>query len=118
MADTEELLTLQILQEQLEQAQLHKVEAHIQKLQRGLAYQEQEQEAELSQEQRDQAREDRAKEVEWDKERRRPSMFLPTDVFFDEEKEKFGCQHSGVIAYGDTPAMACENFDHIWVYGK
>ena len=23
-----------------------------------------------------------------------------------------------LIACGDTPSMACDNFDHLWVYGK
>jgi len=41
-----------------------------------------------------------------------------TEVYFDETEKQWACQHGGVTAYGDTPAMACENFDHLWVYGK
>ncbi len=118
MAGAKKLLKLKIWQARLEQAHVGLAEAQIEKLQRGLAYREQEAEAECNQARRVKAREEVALQDMWDKEKQRPSMFIGTDIFYDEDKEKFACQHDGVIAYGDTPAMACENFDHLWVYGK
>jgi hypothetical protein len=118
MADTEKLLRLKILQERLVRAEEQTAEAKLQRLQRTAALREQEAEYEFNQVRRNQVMEEFEKESEWEKERRRPFMFLFTDVYFDESEEKWACQHAGVIAYGDTPSMACDNFDHLWVFGE
>jgi len=48
----------------------------------------------------------------------RPSQFLDTWVFFDDDRKQWTCVYSGVAAFGDSPEMACDNFDHLWMYGK
>ncbi len=52
-----------------------------------------------------------------DKEMSRPSREHWVEVEFDSEKGKWSARHQGVVAYGDTPEIACDNFDHIWVFG-
>ena len=118
MEESKRLLRLQILKAHLTRANEQVQEAQIEKLQRALAYREQEAEFESNQARRAEIQKALEQERGWDKEKRRPSMFIFTDIFFDEELEKFACQHCGITAYGDTPAMACENFDHLWVFGK
>jgi len=51
------------------------------------------------------------------KEQQRPSRALWPEVFWEDHKEQWACEHSGVVAYGDSPEMACENFDSLWVFG-
>lgn len=55
---------------------------------------------------------------ELDKNRRRPSRELWIEVSYDSENNRWIAQHQGVIAYGDSPEMACDNFDHLWLYGE
>lgn len=114
----EKTLRLKILVAKLEQAECEHAEAHVQKMQREIAFREQEAEFEFNQDKRQELREEVEKDRILDRERQRPSMAMYTEVFFDEEVESWACQHCGVTAHGDTPAMACENFDHLWVYGK
>jgi hypothetical protein len=47
----------------------------------------------------------------------RPSRFLATYVFYDDEKQLWACAYDDIVTYGDSPEMACDNFDHLWVYG-
>ena len=47
----------------------------------------------------------------------RPSRFLATYVFHDDEKQLWACAYDDIVTYGDSPEMACDNFDHLWVYG-
>lgn len=54
---------------------------------------------------------------ELDKNRRRPSRELWVDTSHDPENNRWIAQHQGVVAYGDSPEMACDNFDHLWVFG-
>jgi hypothetical protein len=62
-----------------------------------------------------------AREVDEDKrlrkEQQRPSRVLWPEVFWEPHKEKWACEHSGVEAHGDSPEIACENFDRLWVFG-
>lgn len=55
---------------------------------------------------------------ERDKEMLRPSREHWVEVEFNSEKGMWSAQHQGVVAYGDTPEMACDNFNHIWVFGN
>ncbi len=118
MEDTKRLLRLKILKAQLDRAHEEFAEAQIERLQRALAYREQEAEHEFNQARRAEVRKEVESENNWTKEKRRPSMCIAGDIFYDETEEKFACRHDGITAYGDTPAMACENFDHLWVFGK
>lgn len=54
------------------------------------------------------------REREW----QRPSRMHYVEVTFDEERKQFVAAYCGVTAYGDSPEMACDNFDHLWLYGN
>lgn len=116
--DREKTLRLKILAAKLDRAECEHAEAHVQKMQRGIAFREQEAEFEFNQARRQELMEEVKKDRVLDRERQRPSMFMYTEIFFDDDEELWACQHHGVTAHGDTPAMACENFDHLWVYGR
>lgn len=61
----------------------------------------------------------------------RPHKMYPTDVFYSVSDKKYVChlpriyddgeedsmETAEIMAYGDTPAQACDNFDHQWVHG-
>lgn len=51
------------------------------------------------------------------KQNRRPSQERYVEIEFDAERQQWACRHASIIAYGDTPEMACDNFDHLWVFG-
>jgi hypothetical protein len=119
MADTKKSLTLKILAKQLEIAEEQFAEAQLERLQRMAALREEESEFEFRQARRAEASEDAQRDRLFEKEKYRPSNFVYTDVYPDPAEDgKWCCQHAGVIATGDTPAMACENFDHLWMYGQ
>jgi len=40
------------------------------------------------------------------------------EATYDEERKQFAATYCGVIAYGDSPEMAYDNFDHLWLYGN
>lgn len=118
MSKTEKkTLRLKILVAKLAQAECGHAEAHLQKMRGEIAFREQEAEFEFNQGARDKAKEEWVKDKVLDRERQRPCMFMYTEIFFDDDKELWACQHNGVTAHGDTPSIACENFDHLWVYG-
>jgi len=50
------------------------------------------------------------------KEYRRPWRTLGAIV----EKDDIGwkCAFQGVEAWGESPEMACDNFDHLWMFGN
>jgi hypothetical protein len=48
----------------------------------------------------------------------RPSRLHFAEVTYDEERKQFAAICGGVTAYGDSPEMACDNFDHLWLYGE
>jgi len=52
------------------------------------------------------------------REMQRPWRQLGAVVEFDSEKNQWKSELWGVAAWGDTPEMACDNFDHLWMYGK
>jgi hypothetical protein len=69
----------------------------------------------LQEEQRvDCRRELRANKQE-ERDRRRPSRTLYPEIYRGDEG--WVCEHGGVIAYGDSPEIATDNFDHLWLYG-
>ena len=39
------------------------------------------------------------------------------NAMFDKFGNGWQLEHQGLVAYGDTPAMAADNFDHLWTYG-
>lgn len=53
----------------------------------------------------------------FDKNNRRPSREFWVDLHFDTDKNQWAAEARGVTAYGDTPEMACDNFDHLWMFG-
>jgi hypothetical protein len=114
----EKLLRLQILRTKLETAQLHLEEARLEKIQRELACQDQKDEGKFNAERREAVEKEMERDAELLKERQRPSYALCTEVAWDEDEKQYSCSHDGVVAYGETPAMAHDNFDHVWVFGK
>lgn len=48
----------------------------------------------------------------------RPWRQLGAVVGFDSEKSLWKSEFQGVAAWGDSPEIACDNFDHLWMYGK
>jgi len=54
---------------------------------------------------------------ERNKHKHRPSRENWIELTFDSEKNQWVASHQSVIAYGDTPEMACDNFDHLWMFG-
>lgn len=114
----EKAVRLKILEVQLEKATVEKDMTKIMRLQSGLRFREEEEDFQFNQERRAEAREEAKRDARLNAERHRPSYCVYTEIYFDDEEEQWGCRHGGVVAYGDTPAMACDNFDHIWIFGK
>jgi hypothetical protein len=63
----------------------------------------------------------------------RPHKMYPTDVFYSVSDKKYVChlprmyndgededieETAEILVYGDTPAQACDNFDHQWIHGS
>lgn len=48
----------------------------------------------------------------------RPCHLLDTEIEYDTDQEQWACHYQGVVAYGDTPELACENFDHKWMFSE
>ena len=40
-----------------------------------------------------------------------------TGATFEQVGNGWTCSHQGLVAHGETPAMAAENFDHLWTFG-
>ncbi len=49
---------------------------------------------------------------------RRPWRMAGAFVAFDSVTNRWKCEYQGVVAWGDTPEMACDNFDHLWMFGN
>jgi rubrerythrin len=118
MSDEDKTLRTRILTARLARAEFKAAEAQLERLQRAAALREQEEEYQYHQESRAAARKEQTQDDTLRKERLRPSFAVFTEIFFDETEEQWACQHCGVTAYGDTPDLACENFDHLWMFGK
>ena len=118
LVPSKKLMRLRIYQQELLRAEEMAAEATLERLQRAAALREQEAEYLFHNERRADAKVSMKREAGLEQERQRPSMFIGTDIFFDEDEQLWACEHCGVLAHGDTPAMACENFDHLWVFGK
>lgn len=114
----EKLLRLQILRTKLETAQLHLEEARLSNVQRELACQDQKDDTKFNETRREAMEKDMEEDNRLLKERQRPSYALCTEVTWDDDEKQYSCSHDGVTAYGETPAMAHDNFDHVWVFGK
>lgn len=50
------------------------------------------------------------------KEYRRPWRLVGAIIESDDIGWK--CAFQGVCAWGDSPEMACDNFDHLWMFGQ
>jgi hypothetical protein len=48
----------------------------------------------------------------------RPSHMHHVEVAFDPERHQFRAAYFGVVAWGNTPEIACDNFDHLWLFGE
>jgi len=55
---------------------------------------------------------------ERNKSRHRPSQERWVELTFDADKNQWAASYQSIVAYGDTPEMACDNFDHLWVFGN
>jgi len=40
------------------------------------------------------------------------------ELGYDTEKKQWRASYCEAVAFGDTPEMACDNFDHLWLYGE
>lgn len=106
-------LKARLLAEQARQA-----EAEWEATRSALLYENTEEEIEAARAARARLRKEAEAEMNYQKGSRRPSRVLWPDISFNEETKQWVCEHSGVLAYGDTPEMACDNFDHLWISGK
>lgn len=111
-------LKFKILKSRLLTEQAHQAEAEWEATRSSILFENTEEEIEDARENRARARGEAEAEANYRKDSRRPSRVLWPDVFFNPEEKKWVCMHSGVRAYGDTPEIACDNFDHLWMYGK
>ena len=60
----------------------------------------------------------REKWAEQSKEFMRPFRVAGATITYDEATKEWTTSFCDVIATGDTPEMSCDNFDHLWIYGK
>lgn len=76
-------------------------------------------ELKLTDQKAEQARQEKYRDLVETRERewQRPSRMHYIEVTYDEERKQFAATYCGVTAYGDSPEMACDNFDHLWLYG-
>jgi len=77
-------------------------------------------EIKLAEQQESQSRDQKYRDLVETRERewQRPSRMHYVEVTYDEERKQFAATYCGVTAYGDSPEMACDNFDHLWLYGN
>ncbi len=117
MPSEEEALRTKILQSRLRRSRFQEKEAELEQIQRALALQDQEEEIEFNRTQRESQRQREEVNISCERNWKRPSIFLYTEIYLDEEMNKWVCCYSGVTACGETPATACDNFDHLWMFG-
>jgi hypothetical protein len=77
-------------------------------------------ELKLAEQKDSQAREQKYRDMLETREREwaRPSRMHYVEMTYDEQRKQFAATYCGVTAYGDSPEMACDNFDHLWLYGS
>jgi len=77
-------------------------------------------ELKLAEQKESQAREQKYRDMLETREREwaRPSRMHYVEVTYDEQRKQFAATYCGVTAHGDSPEMACDNFDHLWLYGS
>lgn len=49
---------------------------------------------------------------------RRPWRMLGAIITFDDDKNQWKCEFQGITTWGVTPEIACDNFDHCWMFGN
>ena len=111
-------LHYKILKSRLLADQARQSEAEWEATRSSILFENTEEEIEDARENRARARAEAIAEASYRQDSRRPSRVLWPDVFFNTDEKKWVCMHSGVRALGDTPEIACDNFDHLWMYGK
>lgn len=111
------ILSLKIMKARLQTERARKTEAEIEAYRSKMAAEDMEEQIEHNRSFRSKESVDADEEKRLKREQQRPSRALWPDVFFEEHKEQWACEHSGVVAYGDSPEMACENFDSLWMFG-
>jgi hypothetical protein len=47
-----------------------------------------------------------------------PAVAVLGAVVMPDDDRRWSCTFQGVTAYGDTPEIACDNFDHLWTFGE
>ena len=77
-------------------------------------------EIKLAEQKESQAREQKYRDLVETREREwlRPSKLHFAEVTYDTDRKQFVATCGGVTAYGNSPEMACDNFDHLWLYGQ
>lgn len=113
----EKTLRIKILKAKLQEARHRQAIAEMEAVREELQLDHVTAELAMAEEQRRQALKELRDREHWNRQDRRPSKVLWPDVYFDDEKQQWACEHSGVTAYGDSPEQACDNFDHLWVFG-
>jgi len=111
-------LHYKMLKAQLEVAKARQMEAEYEAARSAMLYENTEEEVAHAQEGRTRERKEADQESNHRKSTRRPSRALWPDVYYSENDKSWVCRHSGVRALGDTPDIACDNFDNLWMYGK
>ena len=111
-------LKFKILKSRLLAEQARQAEAEWEATRSAILFENTEETIEDARECRARARAEAIAEDTYRKDSRRPSRVLWPDVYFNTDEKKWACVHSGVRAFGDTPEIACDNFDHLWMYGK
>jgi rubrerythrin len=110
-------LSLKIMKARLQTERAKKAEAELEAYRSQVGATDMQEQLEANRMYRSQAAQEAQEEKRLKKEQQRPSRALWPEVFWEAHKEKWTCEHSGVVAYGDSPEMACENFDRLWVFG-
>ena len=80
----------------------------------------QEEELKLADQLKQEAFNEKSRDLALNRERQwqRPSYTLRVEITSDPERNQFKASFGNLSAWGDTPEMACDNFDHLWLYGE
>ena len=111
------ILSLKIMKARLQTERARKQEAELEAYRSQVGATDMEEQLEHNRSYRSQTSQEAEEEKRLKKEQQRPSRVLWPDIFFEEHNDQWACEHSGVVAYGDSPEIACENFDRLWIFG-
>jgi hypothetical protein len=115
------ILSLKIMKARLQTERTRKTEAELELYRSQVGATDMEEQLEANRVYRSESAQEAAQETSekkrLEREQQRPSRALWPEVFWEAHQEQWACEHSGVKAYGDSPEMACENFDRLWVFG-